>query len=117
MTASSQRETFASDQLNAGLGAGVDHLVAFLDGQPHRLLEHHVLAGLCGGDDEVAMRGVGRRDDDGVDVLPGEQRLGGRFEGDAVLVGELGGSKPPATATSRISDGSSPMATAWIRLM
>ena len=51
-----------------GLG-GLVHLARLGDVHRNRLLAEHVLAGPDGGDGDVAMHMIGRRDDHGVDAV------------------------------------------------
>ena len=72
-------------ELPARPAGGVDHGVALLDVDGHRLLHQHVLARLQGGDGRLAVQGVGQADDRQVDPVVVEQFLVGGIAAAAVL--------------------------------
>jgi len=51
----------------------IGHDATFADGERRRLLQVHILAGGDGGNCQPRMLMVGRRDEDGVDFLVGEE--------------------------------------------
>jgi hypothetical protein len=77
-------------QADAGRVAGGDHRVALGDAGGHRLLGQDVLAGGGGLEGLMLADRLGPGEDDGVDVVAGEQGGEGRFVGDAVASREVG---------------------------